>query len=87
MYRTTSLSLIDLTEEENERYSMFYSMFQNGMSWNEMSINLRANNIRSSTGLEFTPRRVFGVIQKVLNRYERMSDIRVTDEVLYVYLA
>jgi len=81
VYRTTALSLIDLTEEEYHRYCMFYSMFQDGMSWNDMSIFLRANNILTSTGLDFTPKRVFGVMKKVLKRYERLGDIRVLEEV------
>ena len=87
VYRTKSLSLIDLTEEEERRYSMLYSMFQDEMSWNDMSVLLRTNNIHTSTGLEFTPKRVFGVMQKILKRYERLGDIRVTEEIIDVHLA
>ena len=87
VYRTTALSLIDLTEGEHQRYSLLYSMYQDGMSWNDMSVFLRTNNILTSTGLDFTPKRVFGVMQKVLKRHERMDDIRVFEEVIDAYLA
>ncbi|WP_139142000.1 hypothetical protein [Alteromonas lipolytica] len=83
MYRTTALSLIDLTKGEEQRYSMYHE----GMSWYDMSIFLRANNILTSTGLEFNPKRVFGVMQKVLKRHERINDIRVLEEVIDVYLS
>ena len=71
---TQSLSVIPLTEDEERRYKELYRLFfEYDKSYKALSDHLIQNGVTTATDLEFTPKRLFGVLQKVFRHYDRLS--------------
>jgi len=80
---TQSLSVNPLTHTEQSRYEQLLTLFNlHNQNYKQTTDYLNQNNIKTATNLTYTPKRLFGVIQKVHRHYHRKNHCEVKSVVI-----
>lgn len=83
---TKRLSMIGLDDFRSERLRLLKSMWDDGMSYQEITDHLRENEYRTPKGLEYTYTNVVMTLQKYRRRLKRhhSQDVVTFEEALCV---
>lgn len=83
---TKRLSVIGLDDFRSERLRLLKSMWDDGMSYQEITEHLRLNGYRTPQGLEYTYTNVVMTLQKYVRRLKRIrsEDVVTFQEALCV---